>query len=376
MNIWFLAGLIAGEVHCCSSSALQVKLHIDTRRIRPPASSKTARGMMQAVDKRSYYRDLLQSIPASWSDHQQHPAAVPATMDFAYDGVYNTSIPNGFNAFPSVLTQTLGEVDIDNSIHELFEGLPEIFEEAHSTHRNGDSALGRPAVTVASWPFFPFTPHAQGGRLSSISGSVPDVTFMTAQNATPPATFLRPKPVSEHELAPADRSGARARKGKGTGTETSWGSASIDAKVVMTSRASPKVWEAIMPSILVPRQPLPHVACTVPKILPATAKPAVDLRAAKANEMPSVHPSIGLGPQAVLRMPKRSRKAPPPHMANTRTQKTRYFDKVEHIVRERWRRDDMAGKFLALESLLPPSTKVRLPLLYLEWQPNVMRIMA
>jgi hypothetical protein len=89
-----------------------------------------------------------------------------------------------------------------------------------------------------------------------------------------------------------------------------------------------------------------------------------------------VHPSIGLGPQAALRMPKRSRKAPPPHMANTRTQKTRYFDKVEHIVRERWRRDDMAGKFLALESLLPPSTKVRLPLLYLEWQPNVMRIMA
>jgi hypothetical protein len=362
-----------------------VKLHIDTRRIRPPASSKTAgsgiafpppaRGMMQAVDKLGYYRDLLQSIPASWSDHQQHPAAVPATMDFAYDGVYNTSIPNGFNAFPSVLTQTLGGLDIDNSI-QLFEGLPEILEEAHSTHRNGDSALGRPAVTVASSPFFPFTPHAQGGRLSSMSGFVPDVTFMTAQNATPPATFLRPKPVSEHELAPADRNGASARKGKETGTETAWGSASVDAKVVMTSRASPKVLEALVPSILVPRQPLPHVACTVPKILPATAKPAVDLRAVKANEMPPMHPSIGLGPQAVLRMPKRSRKAPPPHMANTRTQKTRYFDKVEHIVRERWRRDDMAGKFLALESLLPPSTKVRLPLLYLEWQPNVMRIMA
>jgi hypothetical protein len=361
-----------------------VKLHIDTRSSSSSGIAGSgisfappARGMMQAVDKRRYYRDLLQSIPASWSDHQQHPAAVPATMDFAYDGVYNTSIPNGFNAFPSVLTQTLGEVDIDNSI-QLFEGLPEIFEETHSTHRNRDSALGRPAVTVASSPFFPFTPHAQGTRPTSMSGSVPDVTVMTAHNATPPATFLRPKPVSEHELAPApaDRKGVSARKGKGTGTETARGSASVDAKVPRTSRASPKVLDAIVPSILVPRQPFPHVACTVPKILPSTAKPAVDLRAAKANEMPPVHPSIGLGPQAALRMPKRSRKAPPPHMANTRTQKTRYFDKVEHIVRERWRRDDMAGKFLALESLLPPSTKVRLPLLYLEWQPNVMRIMA
>jgi hypothetical protein len=318
--------------------------------------------MMQAVDKRSYYRDLLQSIPASCSEHQQHPAAVPATMDFAYDGVYNTSIPNGFNAFPSVLTQTLGELDIDNSIHKLFEGLPEILEETHSTHRNGDSALGRPTVTGASSPFFPFTPHAQ------------HVTFMTAQNATPPATFLRPKPVSEHELppAPANRNGALALRGKRTGTETAWWSASVDAKVLRTSRASPKVLDAKVPSILIPRQPFPHVACTMPKILPWTAKPAV-----KANEMPQVHPSIRLGPQAVLRMPKRSRKAPPPHMANTRTQKTRYFDKVEHIVRERWRRDDMAGKFMVLESLLPLSTKVRLPLLYLEWQPNViMRIVA
>ncbi|KAG0627708.1 hypothetical protein M758_2G222300 [Ceratodon purpureus] len=314
--------------------------------------------MMQAVDKLNLYRDMLQAVPASWSDHQ-HPTGVPDTMDFTYDGVYNTFTPNAYNAFPSVLSQTLCELDIDNSIHKLFEGLPEILEDTtHASYRDGETALGRPAVTVASAPYFPSTTPAQGIRLNSVSGSVPDVTFTSAHNATPPATFVRPKPAGGQELAPADRKGARARKGKAKGTGTGRGSAKVDAKVPGVSRASPKVLDAIVPSISVARQPSQaHVACIVPKILPATAIPAVDLRAVKTNEVHLVHPSIGLGPQSVLRMPKRSRKDPTLPVANTRTQKTRYFDKVEHIVRERWRRDDMAGKFLALESLLPPSSK-------------------
>lgn len=107
--------------------------------------------------------------------------------------------------------------------------------------------------------------------------------------------------------------------------------------------------------------PLPSsvtaVTRVVPKILPAIIEePEVATLAA--------HP-LHLGSE-VQRPPKRIRSCIKPEAAstlptkNTRTQKTLYFDKVEHIVRERWRRDDMAGKPLALGTLMPPSTRVRL----------------
>ena len=303
--------------------------------------------MIQAGEKLNiHYRDMLQAIPAAWSGHQ-HATVVPATMDFTYDGVYNSVTPNAYNAFPSLLTQTLCELDIDTSIHKLFDGLPEISDEMGNP----------PAVTVASSLFFPTTPPAQGSRPSSMSASAPQafgVTSVAAHNATLPETFLRPKPVSGQELPPSNH-----RKGNGV-LRTGTGRPRADAKVPGGGQTSGKrVLDAIVPSIAIPRPPLPsaQAASIVPKILPL---PAVNLSAVKANEVYPMHPPLGLGPQAILRMPKRSRKEAPPPNVNTRTQKTRYFDKVEHIVRERWRRDDMAGKFLALESLLPPSSKVRL----------------
>lgn len=46
--------------------------------------------------------------------------------------------------------------------------------------------------------------------------------------------------------------------------------------------------------------------------------------------------------------------------SKNRTTLTPYFDQTEHILRERWRRDDFAWKYMTLESLLPPSaSKVR-----------------
>ena len=46
--------------------------------------------------------------------------------------------------------------------------------------------------------------------------------------------------------------------------------------------------------------------------------------------------------------------------SKNRTKLTPYFDQTEHILRERWRRDDFAWKYMSLESLLPPSaSKVR-----------------
>lgn len=46
--------------------------------------------------------------------------------------------------------------------------------------------------------------------------------------------------------------------------------------------------------------------------------------------------------------------------SRNRTKLTPCFDQTEHILRERWRRDDFAWKYMSLESLLPPSaSKVR-----------------
>lgn len=304
--------------------------------------------MLHAVDKRNLYHtaSILQAVPTSWSDHPLPPFVT--SMDFAYDSVYNGFTPNApCNAFPSVLTQTLCELDIDNSIHKLFEGLPEILDDSAGRSDVETMALARPGVTVAS-SSFPSTLPPQGSRPSAMAGSVLHAVSGSGANATAHVTSLG------QEFTPADRKG-KGRKGRARGQE--WAGGKVDA-CVPGSHASANVLDAIVPSSPNLSPPAAHAARMVPKILPATAIPAVDLTAMKANEAHPVHATVGLGPQAILRMPKRSRKAPGAPTANTRTQKTRYFDKVEHIVRERWRRDDMAGKFLALESLLPPGAKV------------------
>lgn len=305
-------------------------------------------------------------------------------MDFTYDGVYNSFTHSCFynSSFPSVLSQTLCELDIDTSIHKLFEGLPEIFED-HSSVVTRDVDAMRDAVTVAASPLLPSTPPAQAGsRPSSVCGSglpqgVNPVHELAARstttsarnvNATQQPVLIRPKggqEVPQLVTEVAGRKVGRARKAKGGAGRGKAGDSSETHTV-----AQKKVLEA---------QPIPAsqapslvsaVACMVPKILPATAipvgVPAVDLSSVKVSGHVAhvVHPlHLGLGPpqtQVCFRAPKRSRSCrdATAQMANTRSQKTRYFDKVEHIVRERWRRDDMAGKFLALESLLPPSSKV------------------
>lgn len=273
---------------------------------------------------------MFQAYPASWT-------VTPPTMDFPYDGVYS---------FPSALSE------LDNSIHKLFDGLPEIFEpDGHYTA----------AVTVASSPVFPSTPPAQGSRPSSMGSLLPgnnpvhELAAVTTVARTRSATHQQPvlarpelplPPVTVVANCKAGRGARKAVKGPGRGK-------------VAESKVTPAVLQATpLPS----NQFAPAVARMVPKILPAIATDP------KANEPVgaalAAHPrNLGLEasqqPTVCLqRAPKRSRRPDAQPMANTRTQKTRYFDKVEHIVRERWRRDDMAGKFLALESLLPPSSKV------------------
>lgn len=269
-------------------------------------------------------REMFQAYPSSWT-------ATPSTMDFTYDAVYNSSFP------------TLCELEIDNSIHKLFEGLPEIYEPEHANvHREVfqvDTGV-KPALS----PLLPSTPPAQGSRPSSMGGAGSLLLNTMHLSTTNEQHHLLKRPELQ---SPTVRVVADRPVGRGARNAGKVGHGRVSEPIGAPGPSSRRmVLEAL---------PLPTVVTrVVPKILPAS------------NEEPKVatlvaHP-VHVGSEA--RPPKRIRSCVKPEAAsmmptkNTRTQKTLYFDKVEHIVRERWRRDDMAGKFLALETLLPPSAKV------------------
>lgn len=301
------------------------------------------------------FREMYQACPASWTG-----TPPPPTMDFTYDNsVYSSFTPGVYN---SALSQTLGELDFDNSIHKLFEGLPEIFEDHSYGGRDVDAAAH--AVTVVSSPDFPSTPPAQGSRPNSMCGAgsvaheglnpAHEVSFTSRhpiRNAQQPVLIL-PKGGPESPLPPVTVMTDRktGRKGRGPGARGKGGEFKMPAAAAVGAGKS-KVWDATpIPANRAPSL-VSAVAHMVPKILPADVK--------LNDQVAMAHPlHLGFVPQMCFRAPKRSRTGKDAlPMGNSRTQRTRYFDKVEHIVRERWRRDDMASKFLALESLLPPSSK-------------------
>ncbi|XP_024395236.1 uncharacterized protein [Physcomitrium patens] len=315
--------------------------------------------MMQAVDNHCHSSPMLQA-PTSWAE-----SSTPSTMDFSYDSLYHSYTPSGYNAFPSVLSQTLCELDIDNSIHKLFEGLPEIVE-PDIVGRDGSVCKG-PAVSVST--VFQNAFPAHGSRPSSSPcafGSQTEVipvqdirTPVTHATGDSAKALMSPMPKPQEMTPPvtvaADRKGRpRTFKSKAAPRQ--------DRIVENETRTNQPSLKKDLETIPTRIQAVPHIQVqalqhpsTSHCLLPATAAVG-DPSIVDVSQHGPFHSGVGLGPQMCPRPPKRSRKDTA-HTANIRTQKTRYFDKVEHIVRERWRRDDMAGKFLALESLLPPSTK-------------------
>lgn len=321
--------------------------------------------MLEVMDKH-YHSSSMPQGPASLAE-----PSPPVTMDFSCDNAYHSFTPSGCNVFSSAWSQTLPELDIDNNMHTLFEGLPEIVEPDLVGRDEG----GCKCSNVTLSPFFPSTPPAHAGRLSSmpymIGAVTPAIPALDARSsvshlagdAAKAPLLLRPKPqeLTQPVNEAADLKGGRSCKGKAAPVRSKLS----ETKKPYNQSSVKKAMEAIPATIQAISQvqvqgiPLTSAASSnFQRILPATSA-VTDMTTVKANQCTPLRYGVGLGPQVLLHPAKRSRKDAA-QAANTRTQKTRYFDKVEHIVRERWRRDDMAGKFLALESLLPPGLKVRL----------------
>ena len=279
-------------------------------------------------------------------------------------------------------TLSFSELDIDNNMHQIFEDLPEILEESLPYYQLEKKIVHHLVSTSTSSPFHPpaqqHHPHHPYPSITKPSISSMSLMHVQLPVATVPETALlsvKSLPVPDAaKLGHFSNLAGDCKPGGGQAVSRS-------ARVVARRKLSTLQREGAKPSISpAPGSQLEALdALPIAQILPQLVQSSnsgdgvVPKLLAPCNVTPLSLSTVVTGhmnggfeshhQHSVPCPPQQKRARRDPSLCTKRTQMTRQFDKVEHIVRERWRRDDMAEKFLTLESLLPPSSKVTLPLL-------------
>lgn len=272
-------------------------------------------------------------------------------------------------------TLSLSELDIDNNMHQIFEDLPEILEESLPYYQLEKKIVHHLVSTSTSSPFLPPAQHHP--HPSSTKPSISSMSLMHAQ--LPAATAPEAAFLSVNALPVLDAGKFGHFSNVAGDCKPRGGQAVSRSARVARGKLSILQREAAKPSTSRPGSQLEALdAVPIGQILPEGVRRSnsgdgvVPKLLAQCNVTPlslftvvTGHMNGGFeSHQRSVPCPphqKRARRDPSP--CTKRNQRTRHFDKLEHIVRERWRRDDMAEKFLTLESLLPPRSKVTLPLL-------------